>query len=111
MFVLRVADNFHYMDEDETYTHGEFATWAEAVAAARQIVDRCLAEDYRPGVTPAALYARYVSFGDDPYIVPQPDGERFSAWDYAKQRCNELCAVGSEADAQPGAAADLGGVS
>ena len=92
MFVVRVADNFNYMDEDETSTHGEFATWADAVAAARGIVDRYLTHAYRTGMTPAALYDDYMDFGDDPYIMPTPDGERFSAWDYAKQRCDELCA-------------------
>jgi hypothetical protein len=92
MFIVHVADNFDYMDEDETHTHGEFATWAEAVTAARQIVDDSLAHLSRPGMTEAALYDMYVSFGDDPYIRPEPDGERFSAWDYARQKCNELCA-------------------
>ncbi len=92
MFVVRVADNFHYMDEDETYTHGQFETWPEAVAAAKEIVDRCLAEYHQPGMTADALFSQYTSFGKDPYISPVPDGEaRFSAWDYAKQRCAVLC--------------------
>ena len=91
MFTVHVADNFHYMDEDETYAHGEFATWAEAVAAAHQIVDDSLAHLYRSGMTAADLYGKYTSFGDDPCIRPMPDGEQFSAW----QRCNELCAAGA----------------
>jgi hypothetical protein len=91
MFEVHVADNFHYMDESETHTHGQFATWPEAVAAARYIVDRCLAEDHRDGMTSDELYTRYTMFGDDPYIHPVPDGEGFSAWAYAKQRCAELC--------------------
>jgi hypothetical protein len=95
MFTVHVADNFHFMDEDETYARGEYATWAEAVAAAGQIVDDCLAHLYRPGITAADLYDMYTSFGDDPCIRPAPDGEQFSAWDYAKQRCNELCAAGA----------------
>lgn len=45
MFEVRVADNFHYMDEDEVYTHGSFPTWAEAVTAARKIVDSFLAQN------------------------------------------------------------------
>lgn len=92
MFVVRVADNFHYMDEDETYTLGEFPTWAEAVTAARRVVDRWLEEQHRPGMDVEALFAQYTAFGEDPYIVPVPDGEAgFSAWDYAKQRCATLC--------------------
>jgi hypothetical protein len=93
MFTMYVADNFHYMDEDETYIHGVFATWAEATAAARQIVDESLAHHYRPGMTAADLHRMYTSFGDDPFIRPKPDGEKFSAWDYARQRCDELCAA------------------
>ena len=39
MFEVRVADNFHYRDEDEIYTHGRFETWPDAVAAASRPLD------------------------------------------------------------------------
>jgi hypothetical protein len=91
MFTVRVADNFHYMDESETYTHGDFATYAEAVAAAEVIVDRCLAESFRPGMAAAELLDGYLQFGDDPFIVPEPEGQHFSAREYARRRCGELC--------------------
>lgn len=91
MFTVRVADNFHYMDESETYTHGEFPTWVDAVEAARGIVDRCLSEYHQPGITAEALFSKYKFFGDDPFIIPTPDGEKFSGWDYAKERCAFLC--------------------
>lgn len=90
MYVVRVADNFHYMDENEHYTHGTFASWAEALAAARSIVDECLQDYIRPGMSAGELYEQYISFGDDPFIVPTPEGERFSGWAYAKARCAEL---------------------
>ena len=35
------------------------------------------------------LYKEYVACGDDPFI--QGPGARFSAWTYAKQRCEALC--------------------
>lgn len=96
MFEVRVADNFHYMDEDEVYTHGSFPTWAEAVAAARKIVDVFLAQNIKPGMTAEELYQYYTSFGDDPFVAPVPDGETFfSAWNYAKERCRELCGPAS----------------
>jgi hypothetical protein len=101
MFVVRVADNFHYMDDEESHAHGEYSTWPEAVAAARQIVDRSLEHEFRPGMGAAELYDQYVSFGDDPYITPVPPGDLFSAWEYAKERCAALCAArdsGSKAD-------------
>lgn len=90
-FVVRVADHFHYMDESETYVHGEFGTWEEAVAAARAIVDASLAEHRGSGMTADALFAQYMRFGEDPYVVPVPDGERFSAREYARERCSALC--------------------
>lgn len=87
MFVVRIADSFHYMDESEIYTHGESLTWAEAVAAAKNIVDRCLTEDYQPGMTAEILFSRYKAFGDDSFIIPAPEGEKFYGWDFAKERC------------------------
>jgi hypothetical protein len=94
MFTVRVADNYHYMDPDEIYTHGDFPTWIEALDAARNIVDSCLANYFEPGISADALYEKYRAFGDDPFIAPEPDGEKFSAWDYARERCAQLC--GSE---------------
>jgi hypothetical protein len=94
MFTVTVADNYHYMDESEWYEFGKFATWAEAVAAARRIVDECLAEYHIDGAKPESMFTSYKSFGDDPFISPVPAGEHFSAWDYAEQRCQELCASG-----------------
>lgn len=91
MFVVRVADNFHYMDEDESYRHSEHATWGEAVATARRLVDMSLTEHFHSGMSAESLYGWYTMFGDDPYIVSPPWDEQFSAWDYAKQRCDELC--------------------
>ena len=78
MFTVRVADNFHYEDDSETYTHGRFASWMEAVSAAKKIVDDSLAECFLPGMTVESLYWHYTSFGDDPYIVPEGEGQRFA---------------------------------
>jgi hypothetical protein len=63
-----------------------FATADEAVAACKRIVDECLL----PGTTAAALYE---SFGDGPLIVPVDPADAlvaFSAWAYAKERCEVL---------------------
>jgi hypothetical protein len=91
MFEVRVADNFHYMDQSETYSKGQYPTWSEAVSVAREIVDRCLAEYHRDDMTADDLFHQYVTFGDDPFVIPVPDGEHFSGWDYAKQRCQAIC--------------------
>jgi hypothetical protein len=90
-----VDDNFHYMDESRRRTLGEFRTYREALTAAKQLVDAYLLEALQPGATAHLLYQSYTMFGEDPFIVAdsqsldvEPD---FSAWNYAKARCEELC--------------------
>lgn len=88
MYKVIVADNYHYMDESESYTAGSYATLEEAIAACKQIVDDYLLSAYQPGMTSDILYDNYKSFGEDPYIHAE---RAFSAWTYAKQRCDEIC--------------------
>ncbi|MBI1368816.1 MAG: hypothetical protein GC162_09215 [Planctomycetes bacterium] len=83
------------MDDDETDTLGVFGTWEAAVEAARWIVDRSLDQSYRPGISAAEWYDHYTSFGEDPFITPEPPGEHFSAWNYARKRCEDRCAPGA----------------
>jgi len=94
-FEVFVDDNFHYQDESERYKHGEYQTWEEAVATCKQIVDAELLPLYKPGKSAAELYYSYTSFGEDPFIRPAPHGERFSAWEYARQRCDEIVTNGA----------------
>lgn len=92
-FTVRIRENSHYMDESEAYDHGSFATYAEAEAACRRIVDDYLAGAKKPGMSADDLFRSYTTFGDDPSIdAGGPDGRPFSAWDYARRRCAELCA-------------------
>jgi len=89
-----VDDNFHYMDEDERSSHGEFDTLDAAIDVCKSIVDRCLEHHYEPGMTAESLYSQYTSFGEDPFIVgPGISTPVFSAWTYAKQRAEEKCAT------------------
>ena len=91
-----IDDNFHYQDESERVTHGQFETADEALVACRSIVDNFLTDAFQPGMTAAALYEQYVGFGDDPFIVPldpkDAPAANFSAWDYAKGRCEAMAA-------------------
>ena len=89
-YKVMVDDNFHYMEEDERRELGTFATLEEALAACRTLVDRWLADNHKPGMTGAVLYA---SFGEDPFILSGEGGPEcsFSAWDYAKERAEALC--------------------
>ncbi|MCX7361932.1 MAG: hypothetical protein NTV97_08715 [Alphaproteobacteria bacterium] len=88
-----VADNARYMDRDAHHAHGEFASLEAAIAACKRIVDDYLASAYARGMTPASLYSSYTSFGEDPFIVSAAAGT-FSAWDYARARCHEICRGG-----------------
>jgi hypothetical protein len=93
-YKIIVADNFHYMEEDEQYEAGRYESYDVAVAACREMVDRWLARQHEPGMTAEELYDGYISFGEDPFIVALDDapiGERFSAWNYAKERSREIC--------------------
>jgi hypothetical protein len=90
-----VADNFHYLDVDECHEKGLFDTAEAAISVCRKLVDLSLAEGYKPGMTADVLYDYYTSFGDDPFIrVVGESDERvdFSAWAYAGERCNAICA-------------------
>ncbi|HEX8737338.1 MAG TPA: hypothetical protein VF721_18540 [Pyrinomonadaceae bacterium] len=86
-----IDDNYHYMDESERYKHGDFASFEEALAACKAIVDDCLQGSYEKGMTAGQLYVVYTGFGEDPFIVGEPAPFRFSAWDYAKERCSQIC--------------------
>lgn len=89
-------DNFNIpADSSGNYTWGRYETYDEAVATARHIVDLCLMEGYRPGITAEALYMAFVMYGDTPTIIGPCPGEKFSGRDYAKQRAIEMCAAGS----------------
>lgn len=91
-FKVRVRENSHYMDESEAYDHGSFATYAEAEAACRKIVDEFLLANRKPGMSADALFSLYTTFGEDPTIdADGPNSERFSAWAYARERCGALC--------------------
>jgi len=94
-YKVMIDDNFHYMEEDERRELGNYVSVEEALAACRGVVDAWLAENYRPGMSPAELIEQYKSFGDDPFIVALPGAPaeaKFSAWDYAAERAQDLCA-------------------
>jgi hypothetical protein len=96
-YVVIIRENSHYQDASENYLHGSFDHCDEAVAACRRIVDEYLADAHRPGMPVDALYELYMHFGEDPYVISDDAGCKFSAWDYAKLRCAELCGGSSQA--------------
>jgi hypothetical protein len=93
VYTVLVDENGHYLDERERYEHGTFDSYDEAVAACHKIVDDFLAGEYKPGMAATDLYRLYMTFGEDPFISPERPGCRFSAWEYARLRCELLCAI------------------
>jgi hypothetical protein len=96
-YVVMVNENSHYMDESERYQQGSFDSCEKAVVRCKRIVDEFLADARRPGMPVDALYELYMHFGEDPYVISDDAGCKFSAWDYAKLRCAALCGGSSQA--------------
>jgi hypothetical protein len=94
-----IHDNFHYMDPSERYGSGRFATAQDAATHCRQIVDEYLLSALKPGMSADDLWSNYTMFGEDPFIVGvDAPSVRFSAWDYARERCDVLCATSAAGD-------------
>ena len=89
MFKLIVGDNFARADQEGGPIRS-YSSYEEAVAAAAAIVDESLRNLHQPGMTSRELYEAYTHFGDDPAIVPAGE-PRFSAWEHARTRTEEIC--------------------
>ncbi len=91
-YSVYVDDNFSLPPDDARYKLGDFATLDEAVAACKRMVDRFLKVETPPDATAAERYEVYTHSGPDPFIVtddPVAVNPAFSAWSYAKERCQE----------------------
>jgi hypothetical protein len=91
MYTVFVAENSAHMDRSAERRLGDFATWDEAVAAAREIVERSLRELHAPPMGAGHLFRLYTLFGEDAHVVPADESRPFSAWDYARERCRQIC--------------------
>ncbi len=91
-YLVYVDDNFHDGDEKERYRLGEFETRAEALMACKQKVDEYFERIERGKYSFKELWEGYMLYGEDPFISNDDREERFSAWQYAKQRCLEYAA-------------------
>ena len=83
-YVVMIDDNFHYMDEDHRYKHGEFSTYTEAVSACKKIVDEELIYMLKQGTNPKDLPAKWSMFGEDPFIIG--GSKIFSSRDYVTEK-------------------------
>lgn len=94
-YTVMVEDNSRYMDEGGRREHGSFVTVAEALAVCRQIVDRSLAEQFKPGMPAEKLYELYTLFGEDAFVIAS-DGAKpvpFRAGEHARERAASMCAA------------------
>lgn len=82
------------MDESERYLGGEYDSCDRAIAECKRIVDAFLLDAYKPLMTARELMELYTLFGEDPFISSADLDCSFSAWDYARQCCAELCREG-----------------
>jgi hypothetical protein len=84
-----VDDNFHHGDKKERYELGEFETREAALAACKAIVDEYFERIEKGRHSFQEIWEGYKLYGEDPFIINDDHEERFSAWEYAKQRCRE----------------------
>jgi hypothetical protein len=90
-YTIMVDENSHYMDESERYRAGEYDSCDRAIEACQRIVDDFLLAAHKPSMTAPELMDLYTTFGEDPFIASADPDCTFSAWEYARQRCKELC--------------------
>ncbi len=92
-YKIFTADNFHMYDDEGEDESGTYSTQEEVIAAAKVIVDMSLRWEQKQSNNPDdpdELYERYMDFGDSPVIRPDTDPP-FSALQYAKSRCADIC--------------------
>jgi hypothetical protein len=95
-YTVCVDDNYHHGEESYRYKAGTYTDCESAIAACRKIVDEFLAA--RGDDQKQDLFDSYRQFGEDPFIVTSDKNCVFSAWNYARQRCQELADAATKAD-------------
>ena len=91
-----IEENSHHADDEGRYHHGDYETPEDAIAECRRIVDEFLESQGASDMSAEELFRVYTLFGEEPHLVG--GGAGFSAWEYARRRCEVLCA-GEDLDA------------
>jgi hypothetical protein len=68
----------HTEPETRVRRIGEYEALADAVAAAKRLVDGYLRREYKPGMEPRTLLSRYQESGEHPYIFRDDDNATFN---------------------------------
>ncbi|MFH1377669.1 MAG: hypothetical protein ABIH86_02845 [Planctomycetota bacterium] len=90
MFFIYVDDNNRSDDKPVRRKHGGCDQYSDAVRVCKEIVNESVREFFDNDYDEDGNYDRYVIWGESPWIIPEPDGEHFSAFDYARERIREL---------------------
>ncbi len=81
--------------DDSVRRVGEFGTREEAIACAKRLIDTLLLAQYRQGMHPRELMARYQAAGEQLAIFQDDDATMnvsgFNPLQYAGQRCQDYC--------------------
>jgi hypothetical protein len=91
-YLVQVDDNFHDGEESERYLLGEFESREKALAACRAKVEEYFDRIEKGKYSFKELWEGYKLYGEDPFIINDDQEEKFSAWEYAKQKCLEYSA-------------------
>lgn len=85
----------HSEPETKVRRIGEYDALPDAIAAAKRIVDGFLRREFRPGLEPKLLLARYQELGEHPYIFRDDQNTfnvpGFNHLHYASSRTSEIC--------------------
>ncbi len=92
-YIVYLEDDFWFWDDPELLMSGKviYETYEEALKECQRVINDFLIESYKPAMTADELYNNYLKFGDEPYIRPGEKNNQFSASEYAKERCAEIC--------------------
>lgn len=81
--------------DDNVRRIGDFDTRDEAIACVKRTIDAVLIAQYRPGMQPRQLLARYEAAGETFTIFQDDDATMnvsgFNPVQYARQRCQDYC--------------------
>lgn len=90
-----VDDNYHFMDESERHSAGTFDSIPAAIAKGRAIVGSELQYVHKAGIQAGELFSLHCMFGDASWVKGEGCSPKdFSARDYARKRCDEICVTG-----------------
>jgi hypothetical protein len=87
-FRVYIDTNHHRMDTNARPMFGEFATYCDALEAAKSLIADALGEIQADGITSEEMLKAFVTQDEIPFIIPDENTPPFDARDYAR-RCSE----------------------